>query len=474
MNTTTSSQSSLNEVQGDFESLNEYFATQASIDDISDMSETERLAYFEKLYADSEITEEEFADFLEKFEEELDAKYEQTYVSIKELEAMIESGNLTAGETASLELVIQDLEEILALIDGDAELLDSVEDAKDQYDSHNQVLEYGDSTTVSADELENGTTVKIDATETEGDTGTSSAFDAAGEGMVDSDQDGVKDVYWDQDNDNIADDDFNNDGVIDEKDNPDHYQTNPTSVTIELEEGDSLTLASYDDSTDPIVSTFKIAKENGDVVYVEITGEPTIYSETVPSNLETIPTDLTGRMFESTESKHPYSYYTDGFDPALEGDFNSIYKLEDSDDASLDITPSDTDFDVGRSYDVYLDASEDGTLNLAFPEDATIDIDVSDTTNRTAVMTVTNVDGQQIVITIHDIDHSFKDDHLNEHIINITGGEITEETYSHFYDSINFGWMWIKSISQQIFTDEESLYDSSDDEGYSFYEAWKS
>lgn len=409
-------------------SIEEFFNEKVSVEDLSRMSESERQSFFEKLYADHEISEEKQKEFLEQFQTECENLSDDIHISVKELESLIKDGNLSVTEKASVELVIADLEEIEEFCDGDKDISELAEDAFEEYQNQNLKVEAGTVETISSSDLSDNDYIKVDASALAKENESGSSFDIKEEGYVDSDGDNVTDRFWDEDGDGRADDDFNNDNVIDEFDSPFYEGQNPTTVTLDLAEGDTLYLSSFDDTQSPYTSVFKITKENGDTAYVEITGEPTIYANPAPTNLESMPLSLTSRMFETPENTRPYSFYTDGYDPLLDIDAFTLVDMDDKDNA-YDLAPTSDDFLSERTYTITMDAGKGDNLNIILDEFPDAEVELEEQ-NETLVFTV-KTDQGEIKIKVDGVQHSATEGKAD--IINFSSGELTDSSY----DTIN-------------------------------------
>lgn len=413
-----------------FSSIEEYFGESVSVDDIMDMSVEEREAYFTELYAGSSISEEEFQTFLDEFETECETFHDEAYVSYQELGAILESGNLTVGEAATIELLMADLTEMMDAL-GD-EFSSEWGNASDNAEYLSRTVSAGGTETIDLDDSSatNGAVITVDASaESSGDEGGSS-FDvgSAEEGYVDTDGDGVRDALWDANGDNIADGDWNNDGAITEEDNPlldPGYNSN--TVVIEGEDIKDITLSSYDDTVDPVVATFRIEKEDGTIVYVEIKGDCKIVMSPVPSNIDSMSQELTQRMFEFTSSEESYSYYIDGTSAS---DSVEHYTIIESSDVSndVDVNVTTEDIEQGRDYTINCESGTLDDLTLDVPEDATVSIKKGDSDDQ-IIITIT-VDGKSSTITINNFDVSSNE--ATSDTLNINGGTISNSGYTAF------------------------------------------
>ncbi|MBU0505072.1 hypothetical protein KJ708_03675, partial [bacterium] len=100
-----------NYLDTNFDCIQDYFDENISLEYLIDLSDSEREAFFETLYAANELNPTDLAAFEEAFEDELVSLHDELYVTKRELDAMIDSDNLTAAEEANCELMIEDLEE---------------------------------------------------------------------------------------------------------------------------------------------------------------------------------------------------------------------------------------------------------------------------------------------------------------------------------------------------------------------------
>lgn len=443
--------------------IQEYFEVEISVDDFVDLED--RQAYLEALYADKELSQEQISEFEKALEDEIVALHDQAYVSRAELQAILDSGNLSTGEAASVELLLKDLDELITALDED-EILDEWQAALDSHESKNVELSTGESYTIESSDMSNGDTYEITASEEATETG--SQFDAgsAEDGYWDTDNDGVLDTHWDQDGDGIADEDFNNDNVIDELDNAAYVAPDSRpAVTIELEEGDSLSLSTYE-AGPPEVATFKVEKENGDVSYITITGDVKIVAP-VPENLATMPTDLTSRMYEGEQYTQPYSFYTDGIS-ANDADnlvYQTTIEMKDQDDNEIEIHPSSEDYQNEREYTVNMESGTTDIVELDLDDDAEIEFSTDE--NHNIILTVTTDEG---TITIHLVGFEYGGEEVSDSLI-IDGGVIDESDYQALDDIIvpHHGfetWGMNAGLFSMITYNDESLEDKATDDGF--------
>lgn len=403
------------------ESFEVYFDHQINVDDFVGMDDRE--AFLTQLIQDNSLSDDEVAKFEEDFEAEVKALYEEAFVARAELGAMLKSGNLTVAEAASVELAMADLDVLIDTLGDDDELLDEWGDALESYADQNVELKNGESHTIDLSDAKAGQTYAVAVVESEEKLG---AFDegASSKGWWDTDSDGYTDTFWDRNRDGVADQDFNKDGVIDEFDNAAYVSPEAQpSVVIALQEGDTLDFSSFEKGP-PSVSTFKVTKENGDEVFIQVTGEAKIISETVPNNLDSMPSDVTSRMYEGADKKFPCSYYIDGTLPRHMQDveYKTILNMADQ-DYEYDINPSSLDYTMGREYTVNFTDGESDSLSLNLSDDAVVSFSQDDPESLLITMTITTDEGE---VTIHLV--GFQADTSGENLvtdsIDISGGSI--------------------------------------------------
>lgn len=406
--------------------LEQYFDYSIDVDDFIEMDDRE--VFLTQLIQEHSLSESEIEDFEAAYEEEIVALHDEAYVARAELRAMLDSENLSVGEKASVELALADLDALIAVLGDEDDLLDEWGDALDTFESQNVEIKQGESHTLDVADASAGETYSVTVVEGEETLG---AFDkgSAQDGWWDTDSDGYTDTFWDNDGDGIADKDFNNDNVIDEFDNAAYSapSSQPT-VTIQLEEGDTLDFSSYE-AGPPSVSTFKVTKDNGDEVFIQITGEAKIISETVPENLNSMPSDVTSRMYEGTDKKFPYSYYIDGTLPDYMSDteIQSIVSMSDQDDNSFEINPTSDDYINGREYTIDFETATSDVLDINLSPDAEVSFSQTGNTSNLIVMTITTDEGT-ITINLQNMEVAPSATDTTSDFINIDGGSVDYES----------------------------------------------
>ena len=418
------------------ETIEEYFGETVTLEDLADMSDEERIAYFEELYATGKVSEEDIEEFKSALQDELDNYYSELYTYNKELQAMLDSGNLTVAEEANIELIMQDLQEWMDLCDSTigTDWGNAVED----FNSLNITVADGDSETVDTSGASEGDVYNITCDNGSAESTDGSYFNSdENANWLDLDGDGYKETNPDaydpndldgdgitSEADGIADEDYDGDGVITEADLT--YGSNTESpTTVELpDDGTSYYVQSYDASTDTV--SIKATKEDGTVFYINITGAEKIIMPP-PTNYESLDPTLLAKMYESESAVDSFYFHVYGeeyADSTTESHY-SVYDL--SNDTLLNaatIEPSEDDFANGRAYTINFDSSTADSVDFTFPADATITYSTDAAGN--IVMTVECSQGT-ITITLVGYEDTSNSESTTPDTVTINGTTITSE-----------------------------------------------
>lgn len=438
-----------------------YFDEDIYLDDLINMTEEEREAYFKQLIDANDLTEEEQAEFQAALDTELSDLYTIVYEQSQQLEAIIESDLSTASDVAAAEASLTECDAIMPYLTGD--ISSDWGDAEEIWADQNIEVSSGEDHTHSVDDPENGATYTVTVVD---DTSDSSFEDD--ETLGDLDGDGYNDDVMVDEN-GVALDDWDGDGVITEADATYDPYGDTSAVTIDLDEGDSIEMSSYDAETETV--TFKITKADGTEYYLTIVGEADIYCSVLPTNLESMPEDVTARMYEYADSEHSNYYYLEGHEQEEYDSYYSIYQTSDSTNNTLEIDePSAEDWTNERSYTITMQDNVADTLTLNFGDDVTLEF--GEGPNGELIIYATNAEGQTITITIENWSTE-TDDEGDMDAININGGIIDESDYSDLAAIANGmstgSATYLSSIVANLIHhngDDDSIYEDAVDDGY--------
>ncbi len=416
------------------ESCKEYLDAEVNLADLIEMTSDQLAAYFEKLYNESEISD----DDIEAFEIALQAELDEFYAGAEErknlLTAMYESGNLSPGEMTNIADLITQQDTYLSYCD--EIIMDALDEGIAESTEKHIEIEDGETYTFDAESPQNGDVYYVDMTSDSGteDGSTSGNNTEANADWLDQDGDGYKETDPDANNDGIADDDFDGDLDIDEDDltagateSVTTFELNGDSSDPKIEE---TYFADYNEDTHEL--TLKVTYEDGTINYIKITlpadldGVKLAISP-IPENYESIPDDISAILYEKTNSEFSNYYFVHGSEPNASGNYYSIYDMTDYPSPNLlSIAPETTDFSETRTYTVNCSAAAD-TINLDFDDSTTVTMEATyDYTNHEydIVITATDANGKTVTIILNDV--SMYD------TINITGG--TVDTTSEVFD----------------------------------------
>ncbi|MFH1358150.1 MAG: hypothetical protein ABII18_13580, partial [bacterium] len=463
------------------ETIQDYFGESVTAEDLMDMNETEREAYFEALYAAHELSSTELSEFEDALEDELENIHDTLYTYHKQLEDMIESGNLTAAEEANCELMMEDLQEWMEMLDDNGEIMSDWGDAITNYTEKNVALEEGDSYTVNPTDPQDGDMYTVTVNESD-DSGSSmwnteenaNWIDTTGDTFYDTNPDQY-DVNGNLGADGIADEDFDGMNGITEADMTYGHNTTTAQVTISLEEGDTYAITSYDANSN--TAMIKVTQEDGTFYYIQLimTGDTKILVKQQPTNdLNTVNTELLSMMYENTTTDRSFyqHVYNTPYDDGTVNNYYSIYDMSTYEDNTHIITPTPADYENSRAYTVNFESDEADNLTLNFPDGA--DISFSLDPDGNIVMTVSTEDGE-ITITLVGLETS-TDDTLKD-MITINGDvdiSIDDDLYNTFYNygvpvpDLN-GLQCFGGLFTMIYLseDEDTIDERFQDEGYS-------
>jgi hypothetical protein len=410
-----------------------------SASELAQMEEEDREELFTDAAEEYDLTPEEMAEIAEEASAEMAELITLANAQINDLEAIAESDYSSESQIDLANKLIEELADIVDALENEVE--EDFSDVMAFLDTTENTIDSGEETTHNSadiDETYNGIEIVYDASDAEA--GTGSSFNDENNAMgydVDTDGDGTYDDFMDSDGDNIPDRDFNEDGVIDELDWNGATTIDNAALVVELEDGDSWELVSYDD-TSPATAKYKVTKEDGTEYFITAIGDNlTIVCDTPPTNLGSMPAELKGRSQEFTTSEDTYLYLTEGYELTGDHGYFSIYDMADFTDNNLSTTFTSTDILNGREVTVNFQegVSDDFTCDL--PDDAVVTgIEYStdtETGERILTLIVKNAAGDTMRINLigFEIDDT----------INITGGEYSQDAidaisgYGFFYSS---------------------------------------
>jgi hypothetical protein len=456
----TSTSTSAPAIDTYLDSLEDYFGVEMTLEDFLDIDDLD--SFFAQLILDAAAAgkEVDFDAFESDFEDEVKDTHAYLYEQASELQAIIDSEGSTVSQVAQAELLHEEIMELDALADDDGEnyLLDAWDDGQTLSAELSQTITEGESTTISPDDPQNGQNYSVTIESADDSSSGSSMNDETNANDADLDGDGYKETHWDTDGDGVlsteeadaeAASDFDGDGNIETvgeemsglKDGGEitaadftHTGDTDTTITIDLEEGDTLELSSWDDST--LTAMYKVTKEDGTVYYItleNVTEDTKIVCDTIPTNLDSMPDYISSKSWEFSDSQYSYYYFQDGhtgeYDAGTATNTSQAYiYLEDTGNTTT-IEPSSEDFAAGKDYTVYCDANNADTLNLKFDDTTELAFVWTQNTNSdgstdyatgTLVIKATDAHGNTITITLHDFN-------VADNNINITGGNISDD-----------------------------------------------
>lgn len=418
------------------DALEDYFGTSIDLEDFADMEASEIVDYFVNLFLakadkeDLDLSKIDLKDITDPLDDILDELHLEIQTKINELNAILERGGNTVAYETSLQILIDSLNELDALTESKDGLEDYIEEALDDAKAQRVSVEKGDTYTVDFSNAKDGDVYVITAEEEDTNSG-SIHNNETNKDWLNLDGDGYKETNPDKDGDGIADDDFDNDGVITEKDMTAGQIQSETTVVISDENIESTYVRSYDSETDTVelVVTF----EDGSQVVVKVTGADKLVITPPPTNAEDIPTDLLAKIYESETAVNSEYYFVYGTQPETTESYYSIYDMKDQTDNTLDVPITDEDFENERAYTINCESGTGDTININLEdyEDAVVSFSTDE--NGNLVFTITTEEGS-ITITFVGLEYGSWVDASATDAINITGGEINEDSYSDLND----------------------------------------
>jgi hypothetical protein len=396
-----------------------------SASEIAQMTEEDREEMFSDAALEYELTPEEMAEIAELASAEIAELLALVNAQINDCEAIAASEYSSESQIDMANGLIAELTAIADGLENDVE--EDFNDVMTFLDTTENTIASGEEAThdsASIDETYDGVEIIYDASDAE--SGTGSSFNDENNSMgydVDTDGDGTFDDYVDADNNDVPDRDFNEDGVIDELDWYGATVQDNATLVVDLEEGDSWELVSYD-GTSPATAKYKVTKEDGTEYFITAIGDNlTIVCDIPPTNLSSMPPELKGRSQEFTNSEDTYLYLTEGYELTGEHGYFSIYDIADKTDNNLSTAFSSADIQNGREATINFQEGVADDFTCDLPDDAVVTgVEYSydiDTGIRTMTLIVENAAGDTMRINLVGIE---MDD-----TVNITGGEFSQE-----------------------------------------------
>ncbi|MCP5464916.1 MAG: hypothetical protein H7A33_07825 [Deltaproteobacteria bacterium] len=458
------------------EAFEDTFGVSVKFDDLVEMSDDELKSFVESLCAEAGISEEDFESFLESLEEDVDDCYAKVYAAHKELEAILDSDNMLVSDQASIELTLKELEEWMDKLDG--KLVDSSEEGFEE--SQEKLIDGSDGGAVSFSESstdpKNGDVFKVTLKDESGSSETGTMINDPHADWVDTDGDGYGDTDPELDSEGHATKDTNGDGVVTEADEVDYVDPNATQVVsldidgtiegvVEDSETGELKIACRTEDGDLYYLVFENWSADANVAFVLTGGSAGLSADT----LSAMPDAFLSKFFESEAT---YNSGKDAYEllngTDLEGasaDVYSRYYMEELDNTAS-ISPSSSDFENNREYEIYGQDHIEDNIALNFPDDAELAFSTDAAGNL--VLTATTDEGS-ITITFFGIQGS---NLPGSDVITITGGELDESSIgaigesnvellhgdtSFLYDVFNFE----SSLFSELYDIEEDEEESS-------------
>jgi len=244
---------------------------------------------------------------------------------------------------------------------------------------------------------------------------------------LDLNGDGYNETDPDVNNNKRADEDFDGNGIIDEKDLSYNKNIVPTTVIMDLEPDAIINYTSYDEDTN---STECIIKNpDGTTSTATLVGIDKIVSKNVPNNPSEIPQNLLKKLFEFENTDK--SYYNHLVDPNFgnEGYRYTMINMKDhkTEEGKFKYTleMDSQDFIDGREYIFEMGRGTECNLKLKFPKDSTITI--SHTGTYGVVYDVVDSQGRSFKITLKNL-------HKKDNV-RMFGGKISEQSWKNLEET---------------------------------------
>jgi hypothetical protein len=436
-----------------------------SASEIAQMTEEDREDMFSDAAIEYDLTPEEMAEIAELASAEIAEFLTLINAQINDCEAIADSDFASTSQIDMANKLIAELTVIADGLENDVE--EDFNDVMTFLDTTDNTIASGEEATHnSADIDESYDSVEIVYDASDAESGTGSSFNDENNTMgydVDTDGDGTFDDFVDADGNDVPDRDFNEDGVIDELDWYGATVQDNATLVVDLEDGDSWELVSYDD-TSPATAKYKVTKEDGTEYFITAIGDNlTIVCDTPPTNLSSMPPELKGRSQEFTNSEDTYLYLTEGYELTGEHGYFSIYDMADKTDNNLSTAFTSADIQNGREVTVNFQDSVDDDFTCDLPDDAVVTgAEYSydpEAGGRILTLIVEDAAGNTMRITLVGFDQN--------DTINITGGEFSQEAI----DALNSYSIWNNQTSEEyilysdlISSDGEPLSGRDDDE----------
>ena len=389
-----------------------------SYQEYAEMTEEQREAYLESFIAQAELTAEEATEIEEALSEKLDEFHDMLREARAYLESLLNDDSSDAGLKARSQVLLEDVNELIEGSDAKDFSADWGESLQAVQERNQSIETRGTATSVSTDNAEHGDVYTVDATkmeDAEGAAGSTSYFDSYDNAQT-------EDWNW-----NV---DTNEDGVIDETDNPEYGET-PTTIDLSDIPSDAQVTASVE-SGNPTVITLHVIEEDGTEYDVQLILDPAdiedgnlnIILGTVPTNVDHLPKEINGIFYEKHSSENPYSHYTHDYRPNDSEVTRTLVNTNDFEDYSYTYTPSKEDFEQSRDVTVECGVNGEVTIDVSeyedmYGEDVYVTIAEGETEGE-IIITLTTESGETTTITLENV----KTSGVHANRINITGGTL--------------------------------------------------
>lgn len=248
-----------------------------------------------------------------------------------------------------------------------------------------------------------------------------------------SEEDDSSSSLW-SDSSDASISDNNYDGSIDAQDEVYDNQT----ITIELEEGDTIEWRSTDPETGD--TRFYVQKADGTEYYITIenlTSNPDLDVVLAGSSggltseiIAGWPEELQKCFYDSSShhsegiSTYDFIHDNGGNGISANGVDAVTYNLDELSVDEITLEPSEADFEAGSEITIEMDEENAETINFVFPEDADVDFSY-ESSSKTLTITVTDSEGNKVTYKLENIDYGTSEETMDR--INISGGVISTD-----------------------------------------------
>ena len=448
----------------------DFFNVHIDAQDLANMSAAEQKIFFENLIDQNQLSDTQIVDFETALKAEIKELDRSLRTYSKDLNKLLKSNELSSAEASNIEILLEEITAWTKIFNNSSgQVIKAWGDSLDDFDAKHLEMNSGDSYTFNPTDPQNGAVYNINVNADGVDTSGSAFNTAENADWLDLNHDGYRETNPDINGDGIADDDFNKNGAIDEGDLTfgNDFNTN-TSVTLKLEDGDQLSLASYDAAAD--TAMFKITQEDGTIYYININNVLAsglnIFSATIPTNLNSMPDDLLAIMKEKSNSENTFYGHVHGSEPdAVDGEYYSIYDTSDFENNTLLIEPTEDDFKNGRDYTINCESNSPDEIDIDLSKYGFDDADITFNSDADGNLVLTaTTDSGSITFTFKGLEFSLTNQ-TNADLISVTGGQIdinaanASALWDHLVQDTENGDPWHGALFGIIFMDEQSLLD---------------